>query len=133
MEEILKFLKDNPTFYVGTVDEDGNPDIRPFGVVAEINGAIHIQTGMVKDCYKQMVAHPRICICDFSKESGQWLRLYADAVPDDSVETNQAMLDENPMLKDKYAAGDGNCVSMRLENVKATLYSFTEEPRSYEF
>lgn len=134
MEEVLKFLKDNPTYYVGTVDADGNPQIRPFGTIAEINGSLYIQTGKVKDCYKQMEAHPRVCLCTFSPETGTWLRLNADAIPDDSAETCQAMLNEYPMLGDRYAAGDGNCVCLRLDNVEATIYSLTgEEPKTYTF
>ena len=40
---------------------------------------------------------------------GQWIRLEATAVDDDRIEVKQYMLDQHPMLKDKYKADDGNC------------------------
>lgn len=133
MEEVLKFLKDNPTYYLATVDEAGDPQVRPFGTIAEINGALYIQTGKVKPCYKEMVAHPRIAICACATPPSSWLRLEADVTPDDSVESCQAMLDEYPSLQKMYAAGDGNTVLFKLSNVKATFSSFTSEPRTVEF
>ena len=33
MDEVLKFLKDNPTYFLATVDADGNPQVRPFAKV----------------------------------------------------------------------------------------------------
>ena len=33
MDEVYKFLKENPIFYVATMDGD-QPRVRPFGVVA---------------------------------------------------------------------------------------------------
>lgn len=132
MDEILKFLKDNPTYYVATVDENGDPQLRPFGTIAKIGESLYIQTGKVKDCYKQMEAHPRIAICTCSND-GRWVRLEADTVPDDSVETCEAMLEQYPGLRDSYAPGDGNCVAMKLQNVTATIYSFTEAPKTYTF
>ena len=132
MDEILKFLQENPTYYLSTVDEEGNPQCRPFGTIALIDGDLCIQTGKVKACYQQMVAHPRVSICTMGKR-GEWLRLEADAVPDDSVATCEAMLSNYASLRKTYAPGDGNCVVIRLRNVRATISSFTAEPKVYEF
>ena len=37
MDEVYKFLKENPIFYVATMDGD-QPRVRPFGVVALFEG-----------------------------------------------------------------------------------------------
>ena len=34
MDEILAYLKENPTYYLATVDANGDPQIRPFGTIA---------------------------------------------------------------------------------------------------
>lgn len=133
MDEVLKFLKDNPTFFIATVDENGDPQVRPFGVATKFEGKLYIQTGNVKDCFKQMKAHPRIAICDFDQEHGVWLRLEADAVQDDRIEARAAVLDDNPSLKSMYAADDGNCEVLYLENATARFCSFTAEPRVATF
>lgn len=133
MDEVLKFLKDNPTYYLATVDADGNPQVRPFGTVAKIDGALYIQTGMSKPCYAEMVAHPRIAICGYDPKAGTWLRISADATPDEDPAKSEALLSEYPGLRKAYAPGDGNCVVVRLDNATATFSSFTDEPRTVTF
>ena len=45
MNQILEFLKKNPTYFLATVDAEGNPQVRPFGTIAEFEGNLYIQTG----------------------------------------------------------------------------------------
>lgn len=132
MDDVLAFLKKNPTYFLATVDEEGNPQVRPFGTIAKFEGRLYIQTGKVKAVSRQMHAHPRIAICAADAEGG-WLRIEADAVEDDRVEARQAVLDEYPDLQGMYAADDGNCEVFALENATATFCSFTAEPRAVTF
>lgn len=132
MDEILDYLKKNPTYYLATVDGDGDPQVRPFGTIAKFEGRLYIQTGKVKPVSDQMLAHPRIAICA-TDDTGGWLRLEADALLDDRLEARQAVLDEYPELQGMYAADDGNCEVFALHNVHATFCSFTAEPRTLEF
>ena len=115
MDEVLAYLKANPTYFLATVDEKGDPQVRPFGTIAKFEGKLYIQTGRVKPVSYQMLAHPRVAICA-SGTDGTWLRITADAVLDDRL--------EQPM----YAADDGNCEVFALENVTATFCSFTKDP-----
>lgn len=134
MDEVYEYLKAAQTYYLATVDADGNPQVRPFGTITKYNGALIIQTGRVKDVYKQMVAHPRCAISAMSPEApGTWIRIVADFIEDPSVEAAQAALDDMPSLKAMYAADDGNCVVFRLENAVATIASFTDAPKTIEF
>ena len=132
MDEVLAYLKKNPTYFLATVDAEGNPQVRPFGTIAKFEGRLYIQTGKVKAVSDQMLAHPRIAISAVDAEGG-WLRLTADAVVDDRVEARQAVLDEHPSLKGMYAADDGNCEVFALENATATFCSFTAEPKTVTF
>ena len=79
MEEVYKFLKENPVFYVATMDGD-QPRVRPFGVVALFEGKLYLQTGNVKPVYKQMTANPKIELCTTSKDGAKWLRVAATVV-----------------------------------------------------
>lgn len=133
MDEVLEFLKKNPTYYLATVDAQGNPQVRPFGTIAKINGKLYIQTGKKKACYEEMVAHPRISICGIGEDGTSWLRLEADVAPDDSEETCAALLAEYPSLQAMYQPGDGNTVVLALENVTATFSSFAAEPKTVTF
>ena len=133
MDEVLAFLKENPTYFLATIDENGDPDVRPFGTIAKFEGRLYIQTGNSKAVFKQMKAHPRIAISATNAGGTAWLRVVADAVQDDRVEARAAVLDEYPELQSLYAADDGNCEVLYLENAEATFSSFTEEPKTIAF
>lgn len=132
MDEILTYLKTNPTYFLATVDEVGNPQVRPFGTIAKFEGRLYFQTGKAKAVSRQILAHPRIAICA-TDNAGGWLRVEADAVLDDRLEARRAVLAEYPDLQGMYAADDGNCEVFALENATATFSSFTSGPRSITF
>ena len=132
MDEVLDYLKNAKTYYLATVDEDGDPQVRPFGTATKFEGKLYIQTGKVKKVSRQMLAHPRIAICAMGAD-GSRLRLEADAVEDDRMEARQAVLDDYPDLAGMYKADDGNCQVFALENAHATISSFAGEPRELTF
>ena len=81
-----------------------------------------------KKVYEQILAHPRGSISAMGKD-GTWLRLYADFIPEDDAALNDQLLEEYPALKPMYKGGDGNCTLLRLDNIQASLCSFTNAPR----
>ncbi|MBR2676417.1 MAG: pyridoxamine 5'-phosphate oxidase family protein [Solobacterium sp.] len=130
MQEVFDFLTKAGVWFLAT-DDNGQPRVRPFGAQNIFEGKLYIQTGLVKNVAKQMLKNPKIELCAFSE--GKWLRVAAEAVLDERIEAQEAMLDANPMLKKMYAAGDGNTAVFYLKNATATFSSFTEEPRTVQF
>lgn len=124
MERVYDFLKKAGAYYLATEDGD-QPQVRPFGTVDLFDGKITIQTGRVKEVYRQIKANPKVAICAFHQ--GQCLRLTAVAVEDPRLETETHMLDAYPALKERYAPGDGNNVVFALTEATATLGSFGDE------
>lgn len=130
MQEVCEFLKKCGTYYVATTD--GNqPRVRPFGTAEIFEGKLYIQTGKVKNVYRQMKENPLIEISGMA--GGRWIRLQATAVEDDRIEARQHMLDAYPSLEKMYRADDGNTVVFYLENATATICSFTDEPKVIHF
>ena len=130
MQEVLDFLTKAGVWYLAT-DDNGQPRVRPFGAQNIFDGKLYIQTGLKKNVAQQMLKNPKIELCAFSE--GKWLRVAAEAVLDERVEAQEAMLNANPALKQMYAAGDGNTAVFYLKNATATFSSFTEEPRTVQF
>ena len=130
MNEVYEFLKSCGTYFLATVDGD-QPRVRPFGTVDVFDGGLYIQTGKKKDVAKQMKSNPKVELCAF--KAGKWIRVAATAVLDERIEAQEHMLDSYPSLKGMYQAGDGNTEVYRLENVTATVSSFSEEPKTYTF
>ena len=132
MEEVYRFLKENPIFYVATMDGD-QPRVRPFGVVAIFEGKLYLQTGNIKPVYKQMMDNPKIELCTTSKDGTKWLRVAATVVHDGRVEARRQMLEENPMLKKLYSEDDGVGEVLYLKDATATFSSFTADPEVITF
>ncbi|WP_018305325.1 pyridoxamine 5'-phosphate oxidase family protein [Desulfitobacterium hafniense] len=131
MQEVYEFLKQCGTYYLATQDGD-QPRVRPFGTVAIFEDKLYIQTGKVKDVYKQLKASPNIEICGV-QEGGKWIRVAAVAVEDDRLEAKQHMLDAYPSLQGRYKADDDNTIVFYLQDATATFSSFTEAPKVITF
>lgn len=131
MKEVLEFLKGAGTFYIATMDGD-QPRVRPFGAVCEFEGKLYITTNNKKEVFKQMLKNPKVEISAMYK--GKWIRLSGEAYQDDRREAREAMMNDNKAaLSGMYSVDDGIFEVLYLKNAKATVYSFTEEPKEYEF
>ena len=125
-----KFLKEAGTYYLATVDGD-QPHVRPFGTAEIFEGKLYIQTGKVKNVYKQLIANPKAEICAF--QDGKWIRIVCELIPDDRVEAKKDMLDKNESLRSMYNENDDNTIVFYMRNATATISSFTSDPETFTF
>ncbi|HWR07866.1 pyridoxamine 5'-phosphate oxidase family protein [Sporomusa sp.] len=119
MEEVLKFLTENPIFYLATVDGD-IPKVRPFGFVMNFEGKLHFGTSNQKNVYRQLKANPNFEISTTSK-TGEWIRLKGKAVFNTSKQSKQAALTKMPQLANMYSVDDSIFELFYIENGEATL------------
>ena len=132
MEKVCKFLKDAGVYYLATVEGD-QPRVRPFGTAHIFEGKLYIQTGKVKNVYKQLIANPKAEICCYNTATGQWIRICGNLIPDERIEAKAYMLEMNPSLKSMYKADDDNTIVFYFENATATISSFAGEIETFEF
>lgn len=130
MQELYDFLKKAGTYYLATC-EGGQPRVRPFGTIHLLDGKLYLQTGKSKAVSRQLHANPRLELCAMLGD--QWLRIEASAVEDDRREARVSMLEAYPELQAMYSPDDGNTEVWYLRKGTATLYSFTEPPKSLSF
>ena len=128
--EAQQFLKKCGTYYLATVEGD-QPRVRPFGTAEIFEGKLYIQTGKIKNVYKQLLANPKAEICGFA--GGEWIRIQCELIPDDRIEAKQDMLDKNPSLQMMYKADDDNTIVLYCRNATATISSFSAPARSFQF
>ena len=79
MNEVVKFLKENPVQYLATVGRDGKAKCRPFMFAGEMDGKLWFCTNSTKDVYKDMQANPNIEI-SVSSPKYAWIRIGGKAV-----------------------------------------------------
>ncbi len=130
MQSVYEFLKAAKTYYLAT-NEENRPHVRPFGTVCIFENRLYIQTGLIKNVAKQMLANPNIEICAYL--DGKWLRVSAEAVLDTRREAKAYMLDQYPHLKQQYDPEDENTAVFYLKDAIATFSSFTEPPHTVKF
>lgn len=130
MKEVLEFLEKAQVYYLAT-SKNNKPYVRPFGTINLFEDKLYIQTGKVKNCYKEMIDNPFIEISAFFE--GKWIRISAEAKADDRVEAKKAMLDKYPNLRAMYNELDDNTIVLYLRNATATIYSFTDSPKVIKF
>ena len=130
MERVEKFLKDANVYYLATMEGD-QPRVRPFGTAHIFEGKLYIQTGKVKEVYKQLKENPKAEICACMKD--QWLRVSGELMEDDRREARQSMLDDYPSLQSMYSADDGNTAVFYFQNATAVFSSFQTEPEIIKF
>ena len=130
MQKVYEFLKKAEVYYLATVEGD-QPRVRPFGTVNVFEGKLYIQTGLKKPVAQQMLKNPKVELSAMA--DGKWIRITAEAVLDDRVEPQIAMLESYPNLKAMYQPGDGNTAVYWLKNAEATISSFTAAPEVIKF
>lgn len=130
MQRVYEFLKEAKVFYFSTVEGD-RPRTRPFGVVFIHDGKLYVQTGKVKQVSRQLAANPQAEICVMHGPT--WLRLNGILVEDDSVEAQQAFVDQFPRLADRYAVGDGNLQVLYFKDAVAEFNVMGKEPEIVRF
>lgn len=129
MNEVYDFLKKCGVFYLATVDGD-KPRVRPFGAVNIFEDKLYIQTGKIKNVSRQMQKNPNVEICGF--HDGKWIRLEGKVVRDERREAKESMLNENPSLKSMYSVDDDNTEVLYFSDAKATIFSFTDAPKTID-
>lgn len=74
MNEVVKFLQENPVQYLATVGRDGKAKCRPFMFAGELDDKLWFCTNNTKDVYKDMQQNPNIEV-SVSSPSYEWIRL----------------------------------------------------------
>lgn len=127
MQQIIRFLKDNPVQYLATVGRDGKAKCRPFQFMGEKEGNLWFCTNNEKDVYADMQNNPWIEICTSSPDFS-WLRLSGKAVFEDNRAVKNMCM-ANPLVKNLYGNADNPIFEVfRLECPHAVLADFSGNP-----
>lgn len=133
MNEVVKFLQDNPVQYLATVGRDGKAKCRPFMFACEKDGKLWFCTNNTKEVYKDMQANPFVQL-SVSSPSFAWIRLDGKAVFENDREVKETCM-KNPIVKSQYGTAENPIfVVFFLENAHAVIADFSgKPPREYDF
>lgn len=127
MNEVVKFLTENPVQFLATVGRDGKAKCRPFMFCLEQDGKLWFCTNNQKDVYKDMQANPEIEV-SVSSPAFAWIRLNGKAVFENNVSVKEACM-SNPIVKGQYQTAENPIFEVfYLANAKAVLADFSGNP-----
>ena len=131
MNEVVKFLQENPVQYLATVGRDGRAKCRPFMFAGEMDGRLWFCTNSTKDVYKDMQANPNIEI-SVSGPAYAWIRLSGRAVFEDNLSAKEMCI-RNPIVKSQYQPADNPIFEVfYLADAHAVIADFSgNPPREY--
>ena len=128
MEELMNFLKENPTFYFATVD-GYLPRVRPFGFAMVYRDRLYFAIGKHKAAYKQLLDNTNIEVCT-ANDKGEWVRVQGTVDFDNSAEAREKAFEIAPSLRQIYNAESGLELGMvYMDRISARLFSMTGENR----
>jgi uncharacterized pyridoxamine 5'-phosphate oxidase family protein len=132
MNDIVKFLTENPVQYFATVGTDGNPKVRPFQFMLEKEGKLYFCTSNAKDVYAQMKKQPYVEIC-VSSPKYAWIRLSGKAVFSDDPDIKKQIIDHSPLVKSIYKTPDNPIFEVfYLDEARAVIADFSgNKPKEY--
>jgi uncharacterized pyridoxamine 5'-phosphate oxidase family protein len=128
MNEVIKFLNENPVQYFATVGIDGKPKVRPFQFMLEKDGKMNFCTSNQKDVYSELKECPYIEIAASSPQFA-WMRLKGKAVFSNDMDTKKAIVESSELVKSIYQTPDDPVFEIfYLEDAKAVIADFSGNP-----
>ena len=127
MERIVKFLKDNPSGFLATVD-NGMPRVRPFGFMFEEDGKLYFCTNSTKDVYKQLIALPYVEYSVTSKDMVT-IRVSGEITFCEDIDKKEKALNANELVKRGYKSADNPIFKIfYIEHGTAIFSDFSGQP-----
>ena len=101
MSNAYEFLKECGSFFVLTMNGE-YPAGRPFGAVMEVDNDLYLATNDRNEAHKQMRENEHIQIVAKKSESRDWIRITGIATECDNKELKEKMLEECPILQQRF-------------------------------
>ncbi|EOU1112189.1 pyridoxamine 5'-phosphate oxidase family protein [Clostridium perfringens] len=128
MNEVIKFLKENPVQYFATVGLDGKAKVRPFQFIIEEKGKLYFSTSNQKTVFSEIEKNPYIEICTASPNFA-WLRLNGKVVFSKDLEIKEKVLNSSELVKSIYKEATNPIFEVfYLEDAKAVIADFLGNP-----
>lgn len=127
MNDVIKFLTENPVQFLATVGHDGKAKCRPFMFCFEQHSKLWFCTNNQKDVYKDMQINPYVEV-SVTNPLNAWIRLNGKAVYENNKAVKERCMN-NPIVKVQYQNADNPIFEVfYLDNAKAVIADFSGNP-----
>ncbi len=127
MNDVIKFLNENPLIYLATEGLDGNAKVRPILYYFEENNKPYFCTSNKKPMYKELAKNPNFEITTATAEFA-WIRISGKVEFNSDLELKQKVIDSNELVKSLYQSGDNPEFEVFTISGDATIADFSGNP-----
>ena len=132
MNDVIKFLNENPLIYLATEGLDGNAKVRPILYYFEENNKPYFCTSNKKPMYKELAKNPNFEITTATAEFA-WIRISGKVEFSSDLELKQKVIDSNELVKSLYQSGNNPEFEVFTIAGDATIADFSgNPPKSYK-
>jgi pyridoxamine 5'-phosphate oxidase len=131
-DEILAFLNANPSCHLATVEGD-KPHVRSIRIHRADESGIIIETGTMKDLYRQLSQNPNVELCFNNYQQDIQVRVSGAVEAVDDVGLKDEIIAQRPFLKQRVEEGGYEAMAVyRLKGVAHVWTSATNlAPKTY--
>ena len=127
MNEVVKFLTENPVQYLASIGRDGKAKCRPFMFCFEQDRKLWFCTNNQKDIYKDIQENPFVEV-SVSSPAYAWIRLSGKAVFENNMAVKEGCM-KNPIVKQQYQSADNPIFEVfYLADAHAVIADFSGNP-----
>lgn len=127
MNDVIKFLNENPLIYLATEGLDGNAKVRPILYYFEENNKPYFCTSNKKPMYKELEKNPNCEITTTTAEFA-WIRISGKVEFTSNLELKQKVIESNELVKTLYQSGDNPEFEVFTISGDATIADFSGNP-----
>lgn len=128
MNEVVKFLQENPVQYFATVGLDGKPRVRPFQFMIEEGGKLYFCTNSKKNVFAQIKKSPYVEVC-VASPAFAWIRLSGEVVFSQDISIKQKIINASALVRSLYKTADNPIFEIfYLANAQAIIADFSGNP-----
>ncbi|MGD8291105.1 MAG: pyridoxamine 5'-phosphate oxidase family protein [Desulfobacterales bacterium] len=132
-EDVFTVIKKNPTFFLGTSEND-TPHVRVITLFrADENGLI-FATGKHKNLYRQLMGNPRVELLFWLARQDTQIRINGAAEPFEDLETKKLVVEKFTFLKPWIEKeGYDQLAPFCITNAEAYIWSKSAELKQKEY
>ncbi len=128
MNEVFRFLSENPILYFATIGLDNKPKVRPIQFMLEKDDKLFFCTGNKKAFYFEIEKSPYIEL-SVSAPDFSWIRLSAKVSFSNDIEVKKRIIDNSVLVRSIYRDASNPIFEIfYLEDIRATISDFSGNP-----
>ena len=107
IQDCIKFTNENPVCYLAT-SENNQPHVRALGFWFADESGFYLQTGSIKEFYKQLQKNPKTEVCFYKHEGmiGTMLRIEGKVEFLNNKQLKEKAIKDRPFLKEFGLSAD---------------------------